>query len=73
MIYTRLGRTDFNVSRVCLGTMTWGRQNTEAEAHQQLSYALDRGINFLDTAEMYPVPPDGETLLCAACGLGGER
>jgi aryl-alcohol dehydrogenase-like predicted oxidoreductase len=61
MIYTRLGRTDFNVSRVCLGTMTWGEQNTEAEAHQQLSYALDRGINFLDTAEMYPVPPNGET------------
>jgi aryl-alcohol dehydrogenase-like predicted oxidoreductase len=61
MIYTRLGRTDFEVSRACLGTMTWGQQNTESEAHRQLSYALDRGINFLDTAEMYPVPPDGLT------------
>ncbi|MEI9983469.1 MAG: NADP(H)-dependent aldo-keto reductase [Aliidongia sp.] len=61
MDYVRLGRTDFNVSRVCLGTMTWGEQNTEAEAHRQLSYALDRGVNFIDTAEMYPVPPRGET------------
>jgi aryl-alcohol dehydrogenase-like predicted oxidoreductase len=61
MEFTRLGRTDFKVSRVCLGTMTWGEQNTEAEAHRQLSYALDRGVNFLDTAEMYPVPPRGET------------
>jgi aryl-alcohol dehydrogenase-like predicted oxidoreductase len=61
MDYVRLGRTDFRVSRVCLGTMTWGEQNTEAEAHRQLSYALDRGINFIDTAEMYPVPPRGET------------
>jgi aryl-alcohol dehydrogenase-like predicted oxidoreductase len=61
MDYVRLGRTDFKVSRVCLGTMTWGQQNTEAEAHQQLSYALDRGVNFIDTAEMYPVPPRGET------------
>jgi aryl-alcohol dehydrogenase-like predicted oxidoreductase len=61
MKYTRLGRTGMEVSRVCLGTMTWGQQNTEAEAHQQLSYALERGVNFLDTAEMYPVPPRGET------------
>jgi aryl-alcohol dehydrogenase-like predicted oxidoreductase len=61
MDYTRLGRTDFQVSRICLGTMTWGEQNTEAEAHRQLSYALDRGVNFIDTAEMYPVPPRGET------------
>jgi aryl-alcohol dehydrogenase-like predicted oxidoreductase len=61
MEYVRLGRTDFQVSRVCLGTMTWGEQNTEAEAHRQLSYALDRGVNFIDTAEMYPVPPRGET------------
>jgi aryl-alcohol dehydrogenase-like predicted oxidoreductase len=41
--------------------MTWGRQNTEAEAHEQLSYAFDNGINFMDTAEMYPIPPDGKT------------
>jgi aryl-alcohol dehydrogenase-like predicted oxidoreductase len=57
----RLGRTDILVSRLCLGTMTWGEQNTEAEAHRQIDYALERGINFLDTAEMYPVPPNGET------------
>ncbi len=61
MEYTKLGRTDINVSRICLGTMTWGEQNTEAEAHQQLDYAVDAGINFIDTAEMYPVPPKAET------------
>jgi aryl-alcohol dehydrogenase-like predicted oxidoreductase len=44
-----------NVTKVCLGTMTWGEQNTEAEAHSQLDYAVERGINFIDTAEMYPV------------------
>ena len=49
------------VSKICLGTMTWGQQNTEAEAHEQISYALDRGINMLDVAEMYPVPPRAET------------
>jgi aryl-alcohol dehydrogenase-like predicted oxidoreductase len=58
---TRLGRTDIEVSRICLGTMTWGEQNTEAQAHEQLDYALERGINFIDTAEMYPVPPKAET------------
>lgn len=56
-----LGRTDIEVTSVCLGTMTWGQQNTEAEAHEQLDYALDRGINFIDTAEMYPVPGRAET------------
>jgi aryl-alcohol dehydrogenase-like predicted oxidoreductase len=61
MRYSQLGRTGVSVSRVCLGTMTFGEQNTEAEAHQQLDYAVERGINFLDTAEMYPVPPRGET------------
>lgn len=50
-----------DVSKICLGTMTWGQQNTEAEAHEQISYALDRGINMLDAAEMYPVPPRAET------------
>lgn len=49
------------MSECCLGTMTWGVQNTEAEAHEQLNYAWERGINFLDTAEMYPVPPTQET------------
>lgn len=56
-----LGRTDIKVTSVCLGTMTWGKQNTEAEAHEQLDYALDRGINFIDVAEMYPVPGEAET------------
>ena len=49
------------VSKICLGTMTWGQQNTEAEAHKQISYALERGINMLDAAEMYPVPPRADT------------
>lgn len=56
-----LGRTGFDVPEICLGTMTWGAQNTEAEAHEQLDYALSRGINFLDTAELYAVPPSPET------------
>jgi aryl-alcohol dehydrogenase-like predicted oxidoreductase len=53
----RLGSTDCHVSLICLGTMTWGEQNSEAEAHEQLDYALSQGVNFIDTAEMYPVPP----------------
>ena len=57
----KLGRTDQTVSRVCLGTMTFGQQNTESDAHSQLDYALERGINFIDTAEMYPVPPSAGT------------
>jgi aryl-alcohol dehydrogenase-like predicted oxidoreductase len=57
----RLGRTDIEVSALCLGTMTWGEQNSEAEAHAQLDRALDVGINFIDTAELYPVPPRAET------------
>lgn len=57
----RLGRTDIDVTTVCLGTMTWGEQNSETEAHAQLDYAMDRGINFIDTAEMYPVPGRAET------------
>ena len=57
----RLGRTDLDVSLICLGTMTWGEQNTEADAHEQLDYALERGINFIDAAEMYPVPPKADT------------
>ena len=57
MEYRKLGRTDIEVSRICLGTMTWGSQNSEAEAHQQMDYALDRGVTFWDTAEMYPTTP----------------
>lgn len=58
---TTLGRTGITVSRLCLGTMTFGEQNNEADAHAQLDYALGRGINFIDTAEMYPVPPRPDT------------
>ena len=61
MEYRRLGQTDIDVSVICLGTMTWGEQNSEQEAHEQLDYALDHGVNFFDTAEMYPVPPKKET------------
>ncbi|MES2636246.1 MAG: aldo/keto reductase [Pseudomonadota bacterium] len=61
MEYTKLGQTDLTVSKVCLGTMTYGDQNTQAEAHEQLDYAVAQGINFIDTAEMYPVPPKAET------------
>lgn len=57
MQYRKLGRTDLNVSLICLGTMTWGSQNTEVEAHAQLDYAIGAGVNFLDTAEAYPVTP----------------
>lgn len=49
------------VSKICLGTMTWGQQNSEAEAHSQIDFAMERGINFMDAAEMYPVPPRAET------------
>ena len=61
MEYRQLGNTELKVSAVCLGTMTYGDQNTEADAHEQLDYALAQGINFIDTAEMYPVPPKAET------------
>ena len=57
----KLGKTDLEVSEICLGTMTWGEQNTESEGHEQMDYALDNGINFFDTAEMYAVPPKKET------------
>lgn len=61
MDYRRLGRTDLNVSLICLGTMTWGQQNTEAEGHAQMDYALEQGVNFFDTAELYSIPPQPET------------
>lgn len=61
MEYRNLGLTDIRVSLICLGTMTWGEQNTEAEGHAQMDYAVSQGINFFDTAELYPVPPRAET------------
>ncbi|CDX11904.1 putative oxidoreductase, NADP(H)-dependent aldo-keto reductase [Mesorhizobium sp. ORS 3324] len=57
----RLGRTDLLVSQICLGSMTWGQQNTEAEGHAQMDLAFSRGVNFIDTAELYPIPPKAET------------
>ncbi|MEJ6792575.1 MAG: aldo/keto reductase [Lacinutrix sp.] len=61
MKYTTLPNTDIKVSKICLGSMTWGNQNTEAQSHLQLDYALDQGVNFIDTAELYPVPATKET------------
>ena len=61
MKYTLLPNTDIKVSKICLGTMTFGQQNTEAEGHAQIGQALDKGINFIDTAEMYAVPAKPET------------
>ncbi|SDS47915.1 Predicted oxidoreductase [Polaribacter sp. KT25b] len=61
MKYTKLPNTDTKVSKICLGTMTWGNQNTEAEAHEQMDYALEKGVNFFDAAELYPVPANAET------------
>ncbi|MDP2539920.1 NADP(H)-dependent aldo-keto reductase [Tenacibaculum discolor] len=61
MKYTTLPNTDVKVSKICLGTMTWGRQNTEAEGHEQMDYALEQGVNFFDTAELYSVPATPET------------
>jgi aryl-alcohol dehydrogenase-like predicted oxidoreductase len=61
MQYRPLGRTGLDVSLICLGTMTYGEQNTEAQGHEQMDFALDRGVNFFDTAEMYSVPPRAET------------
>ena len=56
MLYTNLPHTDIEVSKICLGTMTWGNQNTEAEGHEQMNYAVDQGVNFFDTAELYSIP-----------------
>lgn len=61
MRFSGLGTTDIKISRVCLGTMTWGTQNDQQQANEQLAYALDNGINFIDTAELYSVPPDEQT------------
>jgi len=61
MEYRRLGRSDLNVSLICLGSMTWGEQNSEAEGFEQMDYAVDQGVNFIDTAEMYPIATRAET------------
>ena len=61
MKYTKLPNTDIKVSKICLGTMTWGNQNTEADGHEQMDYALEQGVNFFDTAELYSVPATPET------------
>lgn len=61
MQYNAIGDSDLQVSEICLGTMTFGQQNTFEEAHQQLDYAIDQGVNFIDTAEMYPTPAQAET------------
>ena len=60
MEYNKLPGTDIEVSKICLGTMTWGRQNSESEAFEQMDYSLDHGVNFFDTAELYPVPATPE-------------
>lgn len=57
MKYRKLGRTELSVSEICLGTMTWGSQNSEAQAHEQMDWAVDHGVNFFDTAELYPTTP----------------
>ncbi len=61
MNYRKLGNTDLEVSTICLGTMTWGEQNTQEEGFEQMDHALEQGINFFDTAEIYAVPPKKET------------
>lgn len=61
MQYNKLGNTDIKVSRICLGTMTFGEQNTKIQGHQQLDFAVEQGVNFIDTAELYAIPPKAET------------
>ena len=61
MNYKNLGNTDLKVSTICLGTMTYGEQNTEKEGYEQMDFALNHGVNFWDTAELYSVPPRSET------------
>ena len=63
MKYRKLGNTQIDVSTICLGTMTWGEQNTQSEAFEQLDYALDAGVNFIDCAELYSIPPDSKTVM----------
>ena len=61
MKQNRIPNTDIKVSKICLGTMTFGNQNTEADGHEQMDYAIDNGVNFFDTAELYPVPANAKT------------
>ena len=61
MKFKKLGNTDLKVSTICLGTKTWGEQNTQKEAFEQMDYALEKGVNFFDTAELYAIPPKKET------------
>ena len=61
MRYRKLGKTNIDVSVICLGTMTFGEQNSQKDGFEQMSYAVDRGVNFFDTAEMYPIMPRKET------------
>jgi len=61
MIYNKLGNTDIDISTICLGSMTWGEQNDQSQAFEQMHYAFEAGINFFDTAELYAVPPKAET------------
>ena len=61
MNFKKLGNTDLKVSSICLGTMTWGEQNSQKEAFEQMDYAIDQGVNFFDTAELYAVPMKPET------------
>jgi aryl-alcohol dehydrogenase-like predicted oxidoreductase len=61
MKYTTLGTSDVKISKICLGTMTWGKQNNQDEAFEQMNYALSEGVNFFDTAEMYAIPPTADT------------
>lgn len=70
MDFRTLGRTGIKVSRLCLGTMTWGGQNSEAEAHRQIEVALDAGVNFFDTAESYSIPPSAESYGCTETMIG---
>ena len=61
MNYKKLGNTDLKVSTICLGSMTWGEQNSENEGFEQMDYSLEQGVNFWDTAEIYSIPPKEET------------
>ncbi len=71
MKYKKLGSSDLQVSEVCLGSMTWGTQNTQSEAFEQIDYALEKGINFIDTAELYAVPPTAESYGLTEQYIGG--
>lgn len=72
MDYHELGRTGVKVSAICLGTMTFGQQNAEAEGHAQMDYAVDRGITIFDAAELYPIPPKPQTQGRTEAIIGGS-